>query len=198
MKSPVLSFSLLIFRSIVFFSVCLAASSPAQTTLDQNQEDSLHTDILFPDPPESNRPFKTIFRHGKGFMGIDKNGKILFQIFTFDNGPDYVSEKKFRIVENQKIGFANTRGDIIIHPQFDAAFPFSEGFAAVCSGCIKIKSGEHTEVQNGKWGFINASGDIVINLQFDHIISSFENGKAIAIKDNKKVVLSKPLLPDLF
>ena len=43
---------------------------------------------------------------------MDSKKKVLYEIFPYDNGPDYPSEGLFRIVQNGKIGYAheNTYG----------------------------------------------------------------------------------------
>ena len=58
---------------------------------------------------------------------IDRHDNILCRPFIFDNGPDYVSEGVFRIVENGKMGFADTNGNIVIPAVFDFVAPFGEG-----------------------------------------------------------------------
>ncbi len=53
----------------------------------------------------------------KGLIGIDRNENIKYQVFNFDNGPDYPSEGLFRIIQNNKIGYADIlTGEIIITP----------------------------------------------------------------------------------
>ena len=48
---------------------------------------------------------------------FNNEGKFLFNVFQFDNGPDYPVEGLFRIVgENNLIGFADTLGNIVIVP----------------------------------------------------------------------------------
>lgn len=66
------------------------------------------------------------------------------------------------LVEN-KYGYINSSGQIIILPQFEDASNFSEGLAR-----IKIE---------GKYGFINQFGNIVIKPQFDEV-GLFNNGRA--------------------
>ncbi|MDY5615840.1 MAG: WG repeat-containing protein [Helicobacter sp.] len=70
-------------------------------------------------------------------------------------------------------------GKIVIKPQFDFAWSFSEGLALV--------------ELNGKYGFIDKSGKIVINPQFDEIdhfkpIGIQINGKWGTIDENGKFI----------
>lgn len=51
-----------------------------------------------------------------------------------------------------KWGFVDTKGKVIIEPQFDNAKSFSNNLAAVC--------------KDGSWGFIDTDGELVIDYQF--------------------------------
>lgn len=60
-------------------------------------------------------------------VSIDRNEKVKYEVFNYDNGPDDPSCGLFRIVKNNKIGFADEKtGEIVIEPQFDCADPFTE------------------------------------------------------------------------
>jgi len=43
----------------------------------------------------------------KGFVAINRQEKILYEVFPFDNGPDYPKEGLFRIRIGDKIGYAD-------------------------------------------------------------------------------------------
>jgi hypothetical protein len=92
-------------------------------------------------------------------MAIDKNGKELYEIYFYDNGPDYIMDNRFRIVENGKIGYANELGEIVIKPQFQCAEPFENGKARVTNDCKLIKDGEHMMAESESWFFINTKGE---------------------------------------
>lgn len=64
---------------------------------------------------------------------------------------------------NNKYGFINSAGEVVIPYRFDAVFSFSEGMAAVSV--------------NDKWGYINHSGVSVIPYRFDNA-KSFSEGYA--------------------
>ena len=56
---------------------------------------------------------------------INDAGKELFYVFKYDNGPDYIQEGLFRIMdEDGLVGFADSLGNVIIEPQFKFAYPF--------------------------------------------------------------------------
>lgn len=102
---------------------------------------------------------------GIGFT-YDRKGNFLFHPFWFDNGPDYFSEGLMRIVgENNKVGFADTEGNIVIAPQYDFATPFHYGYADFCNDCrwecTSENNCEHRIVVGGTWGKINRNGMII-------------------------------------
>jgi hypothetical protein len=93
------------------------------------------------------------------FVGIDRQENILFNIFIFDNGPDYPSNGLFRIVINGKIGYADNNGKIVVPAQYDCAYPFKNGKAMVGNGCeLKNINEEHLTWVGGKWHYINKKG----------------------------------------
>ena len=105
--------------------------------------------------------FAIVSSPDKGFIGIDRNEKILFNIFVFDNGPDYLSNGLFRIVKNGKLGYADKNGNIVISPKYDCAYPFVNGKANVGTGCKIKNEGEHWLWTGGVWQLINKKGQIV-------------------------------------
>src|SRR5262245_58232100 len=91
--------------------------------------------------------------------------RILFPIFLLSiifnqlQAQSPLSPKRFVIWDERgKFGYIDESGRVVIKPQFDSAYPFSEGLAAVQVG--------------NKAGFIDESGQIVIPLQY-HFASSF-------------------------
>lgn len=94
----------------------------------------------------------------EGFIGIDRNQKTLFNIFNYDNGPDYVSEGLFRIIEKGRIGYANLTGEIVINPEYSCAYPFENGKAKVSKNCNISKLDEHETWESEEWFFIDKDG----------------------------------------
>ncbi|MBN2662866.1 MAG: WG repeat-containing protein [Bacteroidales bacterium] len=93
---------------------------------------------------------------------IDRNENVLYNIFWYDNGPDYVSEGLFRIVVEGKIGYADaTTGEIVIEPQFSCAYPFEDGVAEVTYDCTSEQMDEHKIWNSNDWFFIDKQGNIV-------------------------------------
>lgn len=132
------------------------------------------------------RNFAVVYKSNRGFVGINRDEELLFQIFQYDNGPDYPSEGLFRITKDNKLGFANLDGKIIVEEKYDAAYPFSEGLAAFCKGCTTQKMGEYSMWKNGKWGFIDKTGKEVIAPQFDKVNNGFTDGK-IKVKVGEEI-----------
>ena len=98
-------------------------------------------------------------KNGK-FIGIDQDENVLFEIFKYDNGPDYFSEGLIRIIKDGKIGYANELGKIVIEPQYDCAWPFANGKASVSNNCSIEMEGEHKIWISENWINIDKKGVI--------------------------------------
>ena len=99
---------------------------------------------------------------------IDKNGghKIIKcdHLYQFHDG--FARIKKEINNDEKKYGFINTKGEIVIVPQFDGANDFSEGLAAI--------------YKERRWGYIDTTGTIVIEPLF-LFPGSFHNGLTIVL-----------------
>lgn len=122
----------------------------------------------------------------KGIIAINKNEEKLFTVYPFDNGPDYIVEGTFRIIENKKMGFADTLGNIIVPIIYDYVNPFENGLALVNIGghSESIDPSDkyceyHTWV-GGKWGIIDKKGKIIKEIKYSH---KWQNGKSILTND---------------
>jgi hypothetical protein len=99
-----------------------------------------------------------------GWAYIDTQGNILIRPFIYDNGPDYFCEDLARFVENGKFGFFDESGKIVIEAQWDFAYPFKDGKAAVCNRCKMSADNEHKKISGGEWGYIDKTGKIIISI----------------------------------
>jgi len=87
---------------------------------------------------------------------LDKKGNKLFNVFKYDNGPDYPQEGLFRIIdEDGAIGFADTLGTVIIPPSYKFAFPFKDGKAKVTYEGQSVSNGEYAVWESSSWTFID-------------------------------------------
>lgn len=112
------------------------------------------------------KKFAIVIKPKTGLVAINRDEKVLFEIFPFDNGPDEPSEGMFRIVENGKIGYADLNFSVKIKPQYECAFPFKNGIAKVSCDCKTIpvnRDGEYNEWVSNNWFYINKSGVNVKN-----------------------------------
>lgn len=97
-----------------------------------------------------------------GFAAIDSDGAFLFEVFTYDNGPDYPSDGLIRIQENGEIGYANLDGKIVIPPSFEGAYPFNNGVAFICEGGILVREGDYNAWEKARWGAIDKKGNVIV------------------------------------
>ena len=114
--------------------------------------------------------FEGLFRirqNGKtGF--IDRTGKVVIPPQSDLNIPDYGEYPEFKaglaqieiqtdgpksnVLSNSKFGFVDTNGTVVVPPQYDSVYDFSEGLALV--------------QMNHRYGFIDTTGRVVIPLQW--------------------------------
>ncbi len=108
--------------------------------------------------------YAIVLKPNYGIVAINRRQKILYKVFQYDNGPDPVSEGYFRILKDNKIGYADaSTGKIMIAPQYNCAFPFENGMAKVSVNCSTQQDGEyHTWVSN-QWFYIDKKGKKIVH-----------------------------------
>src|SRR5262249_38239223 len=82
------------------------------------------------------------------------------------------NEELFLIVQNEKWGYIDKNGKIVIEPQFSDGREFSEGLAAIGFG----------EYPHTKHGYINVTGQLVIEAAFEDAYSFSEELALICLK----------------
>lgn len=106
--------------------------------------------------------FKThaiVLKKRKGWVAIDRNEKVLYKVFVYDNGSDYVEDGKFRITKNGRIGYADAAtGAVVIKPKYKGAYPYKNGIAKVSTNCKTKYDGEHYQWVKGTWFHIDKYG----------------------------------------
>lgn len=102
-------------------------------------------------------------RQNARIVCIDNQGKELFYVHKYDNGPDYIREGLFRIMdEDGWIGFADSLGNVVIKPQFKFATSFENGKAQATTSGDAINDGEHSFWKSDEWQLIDHKGDKMI------------------------------------
>lgn len=133
-----------------------------------------------------------------GFWGIFENGYI--EVYNNGRGtllgldaqpiPGFtwkydevrrIHEGFARFEQDGKMGFLNTKGDVVIPAIYDFASFFVDGIACVC---IDDKYGKH------KYGGINTEGILVIPCIYDNVFY-FENGIALVQKGDQVGLIDK-------
>ena len=94
------------------------------------------------------------------WIAIDRNQNTLYDIVSFDNGPDYFYEGLVRAKRNGKMGFADKYGKIAIPCEYDFAWWFEDGKAKVTFDAreIRDKYDEHTTIESDEWFYIDKNG----------------------------------------
>jgi len=105
------------------------------------------------------RTYAIVAKPEVGFVAIDRQEHVLYEVFPFDNGPDEPSEGLFRIMADKKIGYADSAtGKVVIKPQFDCAWPFENGVAEVSTDCKIQPDGDHSSWISDHWFYIDKTG----------------------------------------
>lgn len=87
-----------------------------------------------------------------------------FKPFQYDNGDDYVSDGRYRIVDKDgKIGYATEDNAVIISPRFAFGFPFKNGRAKVTDSGhleeVEGSNGEYHYWESDNWYWIDKMGN---------------------------------------
>ena len=104
---------------------------------------------------------------GEGkWVYIDKTGKIAIDVPLADvegsEECENFSEGLACVAVDEKIGYMDRTGKIVIKPQFDVVTPFSNGIAPVAIGKYEIQEGVSHFVRLGdKWGYIYKNGKYI-------------------------------------
>jgi hypothetical protein len=119
---------------------------------------------------------------------FNKQGKMLYTAYWFDNGPDYFQEGLRRYVEKGKVGYVDYFGNKVINAQWDDASPFYNGVAKVGKKCIVGKADEeHTFVSCSDYFLIDRAGKIITKIENEM------NKDSIGLLQKERIV-NKPLL----
>lgn len=95
------------------------------------------------------------------YPSVAKSG---FKPYQYDNGDDYVSDGRYRIVDKYgKIGYATVNNIVIISPRFAFGFPFKNGRAKVTDSGhleeVKGSDGEYHYWVSDSWYWIDKMGN---------------------------------------
>ncbi len=136
------------------------------TALSESDGDTINGQIIFLIDPKKRGDALVLITP---YSAFNRKGEFLFTPFFFDNGPDYISEGLFRIVKNNKIGFADREGNVVIPPNFGFATPFQHGLSFYCVECSFYRDSIDADVEHNlrlnpdKWGILGKDGTILNN-----------------------------------
>lgn len=125
-------------------------------------------------------------KKGERISLVDGDGKTLTTLGPaggkeITSSAAMFSEGLLRVeTEEEKYGYANSKGEYVISPKYDMAFDFSEGLAVV----MKVKDDEY------RYSVIDTKGEEQFSLKKDYSLYSyyFSNGFML-VKDNDRFVM---------
>ncbi len=102
--------------------------------------------------------------------------KVALALAFFINLANAQEKHLFKIVENDKIGYINSKGKVVIEPKYHNGYDFSDGVAAVR--------------ENGLYGFIDTSGNYILQPKYD-AATHFYNGHSYVFIDGEPQIINK-------
>ena len=113
------------------------------------------------------------------FGFINTKGEIVIQNLNFNFVSSFSEDLAIFSIDN-KYGFIDKKGAIVINPQFNSARVFKNGLASV-----RIEQGNNVF----KWGYIDKKGKFIIEAQFDDASYFSENGFAkVGVKNDETIL----------
>jgi hypothetical protein len=68
---------------------------------------------------------------------------------------------------NGKIAYFNQDFEPVIAPTYDWGWPFRDGRAIVCKGCVLVPIEDgHSMLEGGLWGYIDKNGEEVVPVKY--------------------------------
>lgn len=87
--------------------------------------------------------------------------------------------------ENEKFGYQDSNGNVVIAPKYDYAGNFYQGFARVnIGGSYYVTEWGYTSFKGGKWGFIDQIGKEITPIKYD-ALGQFSRGRALVQLNQK-------------
>jgi WG containing repeat len=108
------------------------------------------------------RGLAAVWSREHGWMYVNRRGAVLITgVQSMDNFADSFHDGLVRVVRDNKYGFADRKGRLVIDPVYDGAMNFEKGRAKVCKGCKIETKDEYSFFSGGEWWSINTMGDRV-------------------------------------
>ena len=98
-----------------------------------------------------------------GHHWFNDRGEKLYDVYWFDNGPDYPQDGLFRFKKNDLIGYADADTfEIVLPAQYQAAHPFKDGQAEVSyKADIEQDGNEHSMWIHTDYMTIDKKGNVI-------------------------------------
>lgn len=131
------------------------------------------------------------FNSGRAFVElnekkffINNKGKEVINAKLYDETNTYFSEGLCGVSKNNKWGFIEINGKLIIPFKYDHINPLRDGFALVNTGGKYETVDQGIEFKGGKWGYIDKTGKEVIPLNYN-AAKEFSDGLAAIMSGEK-------------
>jgi len=120
---------------------------------------------------ESDFGLTTVYADYPHVFYVSKEGKTQ-RMYFFDMGADYFEDGLARYLNSEnKMGFVNTKLEVVIPAKYDYATFFQDGVAIVSIGSHSEKVSDHEEEEHshmvgGVWGAIDKKGKVIVEMKY--------------------------------
>lgn len=114
---------------------------------------------------------------------IDKKEEIVCEAFDADDLHDLILEERIRVVMNDKLGFVNLDGELVVSAVYDYTLPFRDGMAFVNIGAKKTIEAEQQKWKGGRWGAIDKDGKLIVPIKYTDV--NFQSKKGGVLESSK-------------
>jgi hypothetical protein len=128
---------------------------------------------------------------------------VLFVLFPLASVPGQSdSNDLYPIVQDGKEGYIDKTGKVVVAPQFDVAYYFSEGIGLIATALKKDVDGRVVKIPQ-KWGLIDSSGKVIVLPRFKSTACVFSEGllcvgtgQGVGFLDKTGTFIIKPVFKD--
>lgn len=167
--------------SSIYNNIGMACQNGKWAIIDEQGEnitDYIYDDVLMDEYGFCNKQGLIFVKNGTQYNIIDEEGKAVGDL-SFENAKCFNESGYAAVCQNDKWGFVNSKGDLIMEYTYDDALSFSNGYAAVAD--------------NGLWGYIDEDNHVIVEMTLTGATSFSDVGTAVIETEEEKSLIQLDL-----